>query len=100
MKISDIELALVEVPMSGGARGVRSLVVQLSTDAGLVGWGEAACRWQTGEVAARRALLLPLLSRRSVFEIEELLRLDVFRDKPLAGAVEIACWDLIGKAAR
>ena len=109
MKISDLELCLVEIPCGGEPALVRSLLVRVAADSGLYGWGETALEdragstasvWRPGVAAVWRDLLLPMLSGRSVFEVEELLRLDVLQDRGLAAAVEMACWDLIGKSAR
>ena len=80
---------------------MRSLLVRLTTDSGLEGWGEAGLAWRAGELAARRDALLPVLAGRSIFDIEELHTLEALRHvAPLRAAVEMACWDLIGRARR
>lgn len=96
--ISDVEFFLVEIGCEGRRRPVRSLLVRLATDAGLEGWGEAHVKWRCSELAARRELLLPTLGGRSVFDVEELLMLEALKTAPLRAAVEMACWDLVGKA--
>lgn len=96
--ITDLELFLVEIACIGEDRPVRSLLVRLSTDTGLRGWGEARLAWRASELAARRDLLLPILAGRSIFDIEELLGLEALRQTPLRCAVEMACWDLVGRA--
>ena len=98
MKISDLEFHLVEIGCTGMAQPVRSLLVRLTTDSGLKGWGEAGLAWRPGELAARRDALLPVLAGRNVFDIEELHTLEPLASPPLRTAVEMACLDLAGKA--
>jgi L-alanine-DL-glutamate epimerase-like enolase superfamily enzyme len=100
MIISDLEFYLVEIGCVAHDAPVRSLVMQLSTDTGLKGWGEARVAWRPAELAARRDWLLPVLTGRSIFDIEELLDLEAMRDAPLRCAVEMASWDLVGRAVR
>ena len=98
MNINDLELFLVEIGRSQSSRPVRSLLVRLATDEGLSGWGETAIDWRPDELTARRGVLLPVIAGRSVFDIEDLLLSDVLRDPRLRCAVEIAFWDLLGRA--
>jgi muconate cycloisomerase len=63
------------------------------------GWGEAQLDWRPDELAGRRNALLPVLAGRSVFDIEDLLGLGAIRSAPLRCAVEMASWDLVGRAA-
>lgn len=98
MKISDLEFFLVDVPRSDSVVPLRSLLVRLASDDGHEGWGEAALAWRPGELADRRRALLPGLAGRSVFQIEELARLDLLRPASLRAAVEMASWDMIGRA--
>ena len=98
LAIVDLEFYLVEIGCLGHEPPVRSLVVRLATNRGLEGWGEAQVTWQPGELPARRDALFPVLAERSVFEIEELLALGALRSAPLRCAVEMASWDLIGRA--
>ena len=98
MKINDLEFHLVEIGCTGMAEPVRSLLVRLTTDSGLKGWGESGLAWRPGELAARRDALLPVLAGRSVFDIEELHTLEALASAPLRTAVEMACLDLAGKA--
>jgi len=100
MKISDLEFHLVQIDRSDSEPPVRSLLVCLSTDFGDEGWGEAPLPWRVDELSARREALLPALSGRNVFDIEELLRLDAVDDRALASALEMASWDLIGRVVR
>jgi L-alanine-DL-glutamate epimerase-like enolase superfamily enzyme len=70
----------------------------MTTDTGLAGWGEAQIGWRVSELGQRREVLLPTLAGRSVFDIEELISLEIFHDPALRCAVEMACWDLVGRA--
>ncbi len=96
MKISDLELFLIDT--SGDGAG-RTLVVRLATDGRHEGWGEAPCRWRRSELAPRRELLLSVLVGRSIFETEDLIDLRMHGDPALAAALEVACWDLIARRA-
>jgi len=100
MKISDLEFFLVEPRRRGGEPSPRSLLVRLATASGEEGWGEARSSWRPAELTARRDALLPALAGRSVFDVEELVELDALSPAPLRCAVEMACWDLVGRAAR
>lgn len=100
MTLSDLEFYLVEIGCVGQAPPVRSLLVRLVSDRGLEGWGEASSRWYPAELPARRRAVLPSLAGRSIFEIEELLGLAALRPMPLRAAVEMACWDLLGRTVR
>ena len=99
MKISDLEFWLVEIECDVEDSPVRRLLVRLATDSGMEGWGEARVSWRAAELSARRDALLPVLIGRSVFDIEELLMLDVTGDARLRCALETASWDLVGRAA-
>ena len=98
MKINDLEFHLVEIGSMGLTQPVRSLLVRLTTDAGLEGWGESGLNWRPAELPARRDALLPVLAGRSIFDIEELHTLEALPSASLRCAVEMACWDLIGRA--
>lgn len=100
MKISDLEFYCVAVPRSDSAQRVRSLVVRVASETGQEGWGEGGLDWRPSELDQRRQALLPLLSGRNVFDIEELLELDALRSSALKSALEMALWDLIGRATR
>lgn len=94
-KIADLEFFLVGGPQDEG--GTRSLLVRLSTDGQGEGWGEALSRWQPDELELRREALLPVLAGRSVFDIEDLLQIEALKDRPLRSALEMACWDVVGR---
>jgi len=97
MKINDLEFSLVEIERSDGGKPVQSLLVCLSTDSQVEGWGEAPVSWRIGEFSQRREALLASYAGRSVFDVEELLHLDAADDPSLRAALEMALWDLIGQ---
>ncbi len=99
MTISDLEFYLVEIACGAEQTPLRTVLVRLATAAGLEGWGEAQLGWRASELAARRDVLLPILTGRSLFDVEELLELEALRPSPLRGALEMACWDLVGQVA-
>lgn len=117
MKIDRVEAIPVRIPLKAGlttktAHGVHAtsdyVILRLHTDAGLVGLGEAtvAPRW-SGETSATavsviRDLLAPELVGQDPLNITRLRqRLDrVVKLNPFTKAgLEIALWDLAGKAA-
>jgi galactonate dehydratase len=102
MKIARLETFLTNA-------GVRNyLFVRLTTDAGLTGIGEASLEWQERAV---EVLLNDWVAARVVgkdpFDVEEVVG-GMIRDQYQGGStvmtaisgVEIAMWDLIGKACR
>ncbi len=97
MKINDLELYQVGIGQADGGETAYSLLVRVSTTAGLEGWGESALHWRSGELSARREALLAVLAGRNVFDIEELHTLEALNTAPLRSAVEMALWDLIGR---
>ncbi len=87
--------------------GVRNyLFLRLTTDSGLTGVGEASLEWQERAV---ECLLHDWVEERILgkdpFDVESLVA-DMIRDQYQGGptiltaisGVEIACWDIIGKA--
>ena len=98
MKINDLEFHLVQIGRFELGQPVRSVLVRLATDSGLEGWGESAIGWRAEELSARRDALLPVLVGRSIFEIEELHGMETLEPAPLRCAVEMAFWDLVGRA--
>ena len=97
MNITDLEFFLVEIARPSGGAPVRSLLVRVATNQGIDGWGESRGDWRAGELAHRRDVLLPTLAGRSVADIEELIGLDVLDSAPLRCAIEMACWDALGR---
>jgi len=100
MRIADLEFYLVEVPRTGQLPPVRSLLVRLCSDQGTEGWGEGASSWRPSELLPRREFILPVLAGRSVFDIEELHLIEALAGPSLRAAVEMACWDIVGKISR
>ncbi len=100
MKIIDLECWLVQAPRAGRRGPVRAVLLRLSTDSGHEGWGEASLPWRPQELEERRQWLLRSLAGRSVCDLADLADLDTLRQPALRSAVEMAAWDLIGRAAR
>lgn len=99
MTINDLEFSLAEIERTESDQPVRSLLVRLATDSGLEGWGESGIAWRPAELSPRRDALLAVLAGRSIFDIEELHTLEVLSNAPLRCGVEMAFWDLVGRAA-
>lgn len=120
MNIASIEALPLRIPFKPGTRSaasawdpkglnaVDSLLVKVTTDHGLEGWGEAF--GFTGAPVTQRAIdevIAPLCIGQDARRIVPLMRevqkkLDVFgRGGPLThaiSAVDIALWDMAGKA--
>jgi glucarate dehydratase len=113
MKITDIKATPVFVPMHhplrwsfGTETGMTRVIVEITTDEGLVGLGESNGGAQLAEaVLSARPLVIGLdpleaarvAKRFAVYRItsEQLARAALLK---LAGAaIEMACWDLAGK---
>jgi L-alanine-DL-glutamate epimerase-like enolase superfamily enzyme len=77
----------------------ESLLVRLETDSGLVGWGETPDDWinRTYEGTPEEALRAQALGR-DPFDVEGWCAASTLGSY-LTSAVEMACWDLMGKAA-
>ncbi|MBX3440716.1 MAG: mandelate racemase/muconate lactonizing protein [Planctomycetaceae bacterium] len=117
MKITHVEAIPVNVPLKAGmttktSHGVHAtspyVIVRLHTDAGLIGLGEAtvAPRWSGetshGSVAIINGLFAPALIGEDPTQITRLRRKleATIRLNPFTkAAVEMALWDLSGKAA-
>ena len=111
MRIAAVRTTTVSVPFTadevwayGRRRGITNLLVEVETDDGLVGLGEAV-GWPTPEVAERvLEAATPVALGHDPFRIEELMRRlyaergwHYFRNTAgctLAG-LEIALWDLV-----
>src|SRR5690349_6607649 len=121
MKIQTIEAILVSLPYTTGGsedaeawggkawRTADTLLVKITTDEGLIGWGEA---FGYNAIPATRAaidhMVAPLCIGRDPLQIEPLLlelqqKLHIFgRGGPVTYAlsgIDIALWDIAGKAA-
>lgn len=90
-------------PTSDGITRVGGSIIELTTDAGITGWGEG--RWG-GDILRKNP---ELIIGRSPFEVEaiyeELTERETVayhklpRNAPSQGGLDTALWDLIGKAA-
>jgi L-alanine-DL-glutamate epimerase-like enolase superfamily enzyme len=114
MKIATVETIPVSVPYrhreisSQVARdGVSDVLVKLTTDAGLVGWGEACCGADTASVEAAVLAMTPFVVGRDPWN-REAMRRDVFThglwqfrvgtgNFAWAG-IDMALWDICGRA--
>ena len=118
MKITRIETIPIRVPLKpelairsgrGGAHTVSPfLLVRVHTDEGIVGLGEASCtpRWsgedQVTGAHLIRTYLEPLLVGENPLEVAKLtqkFRLAFAANYFTKAAVEMALWDIAGKAA-
>src|SRR6187431_1444161 len=118
MKITRIETIPVRVPIKPvlairGGRGLSHsvspfLLVKIHTDEGIVGLGEASCtpRWSgEDQVTAAHFInhyLAPTLVGENPIEVEQLagkFRLAFARNFFTKSAIEMALWDIAGKAS-
>lgn len=112
MRITGIRATPVAVPFVrdetwafGRRRGLISVLVEVSTDEGVTGIGEAAAYPAAPIVEATLRSIEPLVVGSDPFAIERLLkRVDVIGtwhhmgwQSPALAAVECACWDIVGK---
>lgn len=113
MRITAIRATPVAVPYRtdevwafGRRSGLVSVIVELDTDEGLTGLGEAAAYPSAEIVLAALRSMEPLVIGSDPLRIEQLVqRIDVVgtwhhigSSSPAAAAVETACWDLLGKS--
>jgi len=90
--IRDLEFFSVTIPLSANASGGReamySLIARLVSHIGVEGWGEAIDTTLPLEsLRPLRNRLLPILMGRSVFNLEELIRLNLQRFDPVSYCV-------------
>lgn len=109
MKISSVETFFVDVPQNPpiapyhsryrGQSTTKSILVRLETDTGLVGWGETPQVYLgtqlTGHEAEALRPVLIGLEPTNVMAVYYDLRFDSLH---IMSAVEMAMWDLAGKA--
>lgn len=113
MRITRLEATPVAVPFHtpelwayGGRHGLASVLVEMHTDEGLVGLGEAGAYPSAEIVLAVLESVEGLVVGESPFDIERISkRIDVVgtwhhvrATSPAIAAVEMACWDIVGKA--
>jgi len=108
MKLQDLDI-IITAPPAPGWGGRYWILVKLTTDTGITGWGE--CYAASVGPAAMRAVIEDVFSRHMQGENPENIEL-MFRraysagftqrpDLTVIGAfsgLEIACWDILGKA--
>jgi L-alanine-DL-glutamate epimerase-like enolase superfamily enzyme len=117
MTIAKIDAFALRIPFGTGAvlpglvrpPGTGALLVKVTTDAGYVGWGEASA-FDAAPLTRRvvNTLVGPLFSGRDATRVDPLVR-SVRRKLQVFGrlrcvsyaisAIEIALWDIAGKAA-
>ena len=114
MKIASLETIPVSVPYrhrevsSQVARdGVSDVLVKLTTDQGLIGWGEACCGADTASVEAAVRAMAPFVLGRDPWN-REAMRRDAFTHglwQFRAGTgnfawagIDMALWDICGRA--
>ena len=107
MKLQDLDI-IVTAPPAPGWGGRYWILVKLTTDTGITGWGE--CYASSVGPEAMRAVIADVFSRHMAGENPENIEL-MFRrayssgftqrpDLTVMGAfsgLEIACWDILGK---
>jgi len=114
MRITGLRATPVAIPFRedenwafGARRGMVSILLEVATDDGLVGIGEASAYPSADIVLAVIRSIEPLVVGEDAFAIERIMkRINVVgtwhhvkATNPGIAAVEMACWDLVGKAA-
>lgn len=117
MKITHIESYAVQIPLKPERRMISALgqhtvsryvVVRIETDAGIDGVGEATVmpRWSGESVWGTKAMidqvLAPLLighDPADIAGIDQLMDRATVHNWFTKSAIEMACWDIVGKAA-
>ena len=107
MKLSDLDI-IVTAPPAPGWGGRYWMLVKVTTDSGITGWGE--CYASTVGPEAMRAVITDVFARHMAGENPENIDLMYRRvysagftqrpDLTVMGAwsgLEIACWDILGK---
>jgi L-alanine-DL-glutamate epimerase-like enolase superfamily enzyme len=110
MKITQLHAFLVRIPQKPPIAPYQSryratsakeaVLIRLETDTGLVGWGETPTDWinKSFEGAPEEALRRQVLGR-DPFELEAWYAENTLGSH-LASGVEMAFWDILGKATR
>ena len=112
MRITSLRATPVAVPFNedeiwafGGRRGMVSILLEVVTDEGVIGLGEAAAYPSADIVLAVINSIEPLVIGENPFNIERIMkRISVIgtwhhvkATSPAIAAVEMACWDIVGK---
>ena len=114
MRITGLRATPVAVPFTrpeawafGERTGMVSVLLEVDTDEGLVGLGEAAAYPSADIIEAVLRTVEPLVVGETGFNVERIMkRINVVgtwhhvqATSPAIAAVEMALWDLVGKAA-
>ncbi len=75
----------------------RANLVEIRTDEGITGWGEGSGGWQPERLVGRSAFEIAAAWETSRMPTENLQR-QKRRGPPSAAGVDIALWDIVGKA--
>jgi L-alanine-DL-glutamate epimerase-like enolase superfamily enzyme len=112
MRITGLRAIPVAVPFHedelwafGGRRGLVSILIDMTTDDGLSGLGEASAYPSADIVLAVLRSVEPLVIGEDPFAIERIMKRiqivgtwhHVKATSPAIAAVEMACWDIVGK---
>jgi L-alanine-DL-glutamate epimerase-like enolase superfamily enzyme len=113
MRVTALKTTVVAIPFTGeekwawgGRRGLSNVILEIETDEGLVGLGEAAGYPTPEIVVAVIRSLEPLVVGENPFHIERILKRmyavggwhHVRASSTGIAAIEAACWDIAGKA--
>ncbi len=112
LKITQIDSWLVDIPQKppiapytnrySAGTSKTALILRVETDDGLVGWGESPQRWISGQPfdGTEARLIRGRLVGWDPFDVERLYLEGGIDDVFLLSGVEMAFWDLMGKATR
>ena len=75
----------------------RANLVEIRTDEGITGWGEGSAGWQPERLVGQSAFEISAAWETSRMPTENLQR-QKRRGPPSAAGVDIALWDIVGKA--
>ncbi|WKA57848.1 dipeptide epimerase [Planococcus shenhongbingii] len=115
MKIVKAQISAVEFPLKepfiisyATYPNMPAVIIKLETDTGIVGYGEAVPdehvtgEQVTGTYEILKNVLIPQIINQSPFDIEHIHHLmdaTIARNPAAKAAIDIACYDLMGKAA-
>lgn len=116
MKITSLRTTIVTVPFCkpyawrlGQARGITSVLAELTTDTGLIGLGESPCFFPPAEaIKSTMDACARLVIGEDPFDHERIYKRilslnGLYYDRVFAGltfsGIDLALWDLMGKAA-
>ncbi|HKW99505.1 MAG TPA: mandelate racemase/muconate lactonizing enzyme family protein [Bryobacteraceae bacterium] len=115
MRITALKTTIVAIPFTapekwawGGRGGLANVILEMETDEGVTGLGEAGGYPTPDIVVAVIRSLEALVVGENPFHIERILKRmyavggwhHVRASSPGIAAVEVACWDIVGKVCR